>query len=147
MRYLLDSDICIFLLRGHKGIAERIDRIGFSNCAISEITKAELLTGMHYAKMKNRLFQEDRLRGFVEAITVIPISQGIEKYAEEKARLIHEGRPVGDFDLLKGCSAVACSMVMVTNNVSHFERIGSIVIENWKEISVPDRLLPDLRKE
>lgn len=132
MRYLLDTDICIFLLRGQRGIAERMDGVGFSNCAISEITKAELLTGMYYARMKHRSFHVERLREFFDSIMVIPASCAIEKYAEEKARLIHEGRPVEDFDLLIGCTAVACSMVMVTNNVSHFERIGSIVIENWK---------------
>lgn len=131
MRYLLDTDICIFLMRGQHGIAERMNKAGFSNCAISEITRAELLTGIQYARLKNNGFQDDRIRTFLSTINVIPVSYAIDKFAEEKAHLVRKGRRIEDFDLLIGCTAVACSMVMVTNNVSHFERISSIVIENW----------------
>lgn len=131
MRYLLDTDICIFLMRGQHGIAERMNEAGFSNCAISEITMAELLTGIQYARLKNNGFQDGRIRTFLSTINVIPVSYAIDKFAEEKAHLVREGRRIEDFDLLIGCTAVACSMVMVTNNVSHFERISSIVIENW----------------
>lgn len=72
------------------------------------------------------------LINFLNSITVIPVSSAIERFSEEKARLIHEGMRIEDFDLLIGCTAVACSMVMVTNNISHFERISSIVLQNWK---------------
>lgn len=132
MRYLLDTDTCMFLMRGNRKIAEMMDKAGFSNCAISEITKAELLTGMHYAKARNLNYNETGLINFLNSITVIPVSSAIERFSEEKARLIHEGMRIEDFDLLIGCTAVACSMVMVTNNISHFERISSIVLQNWK---------------
>ncbi|MCQ2138245.1 MAG: PIN domain-containing protein [Bacteroidales bacterium] len=133
MRYLLDTNICIFLLRGNREIADRMDSAGFANCSISEITKAELLTGMHYSNMKGRKSNERDLLDFLDSITVIPVSRALDRFAKEKARLICEGRPVEDFDLLIGCSAVVCGCVMVTHNVSHFERIDSIVIEDWKD--------------
>lgn len=132
MKYLLDTDICIFLLRGGTAIADRINSAGFSNCAISEITKAELLTGLHYAERKGRNLNEDKLLEFLDAITVIPVTNGIERYAREKARLIYEGQRIEDFDLLIGCTAVSGSMVMVTNNTAHFERIDDIILESWK---------------
>ena len=132
MRYLLDTDICIFLLRGSREIADRMDSAGFGNCAISEITKMELLTGMHYSNMKGRKSNERRLLDFLDSITVLPVSCAVDKFAKEKARLICEGRPVEDFDLLIGCTAAACGCVMVTHNISHFECIDSIIVEDWK---------------
>ncbi|WP_139279424.1 PIN domain-containing protein [Tangfeifania diversioriginum] len=52
-------------------------------------------------------------------------------YAKEKARLRKQGKPIDDFDLLIGVSAVVNNMVLVTNNESHFKRIQNIQIENW----------------
>ena len=44
-KYLLDTNICVFLLRGLYGITERLELIGRENCRISEITVGELLYG------------------------------------------------------------------------------------------------------
>lgn len=44
-KYLLDTNICIFLLRGKYDVDKRIDEVGFTNCYISEITVAELKYG------------------------------------------------------------------------------------------------------
>lgn len=43
--YLLDTNICIFLLRGKYDVDKKIDSVGLGNCAISEITVAELKYG------------------------------------------------------------------------------------------------------
>lgn len=56
-----------------------------------------------------------------------------DHYAEEKARLAMAGTPVGEFDLLIGCTAVTKKMVLVTQNVKDFKNIKSIQIENWIE--------------
>lgn len=45
MKYLLDSDICIFFLKGKFGINDRILTVGIENCCLSEITIAELKYG------------------------------------------------------------------------------------------------------
>ncbi|MFT6054124.1 MAG: tRNA(fMet)-specific endonuclease VapC [Roseivirga sp.] len=63
----------------------------------------------------------------------MPIFDALDIYASEKARLRKSGKPVDDFDLLIGASAISNNMIPVTNNVKHFERLENIKIENWTE--------------
>lgn len=44
-KYLLDSNICVYILRGKKRMSEQLKKVGWLNCCISEITVAELLYG------------------------------------------------------------------------------------------------------
>ena len=44
-KYLLDSNICVYILRGRKGVREQLQKVGWDNCCISEMTVAELLYG------------------------------------------------------------------------------------------------------
>ena len=54
MKYLLDTNICIHLFRGRFAVADRIQDVGWDNCYISEITKAELLLGEELALRKGK---------------------------------------------------------------------------------------------
>lgn len=70
---------------------------------------------------------------FVAQFSVIPIFQSINVFAKEKARLRFIGKLISDFDILIGSTAVTQQMVMVTDNVQHWERIEGITIENWAQ--------------
>ena len=132
MKYLLDTSICVFLFRDMYKISEKIDKVGLENCAISEITKAELLTGLYLSQKKRQApRQEKEVMKFLDCIDIIPISNAIEQYAAQKAALLSLGKPIEDFDLLIGCSAVTSNYIMVTDNTSHFNRINGIILENW----------------
>lgn len=130
MKYLLDTNIIIFLLRGRTDVAMAIDNAGLGNCAISELTKAELLTGYEKALIKG-LKPDAKLFDFLDSITVIPISSAIGTYARELARLQLEGCTIDDFDLLIASTAVSSGLVLVTDNVSHMSRVRGVVCENW----------------
>ena len=67
----------------------------------------------------------------INAINVIPFSSVIKRYAVEKVATDRQGTPVADFDLLIGCSALENDLIMVTDNVKHFQPIQGIKIENW----------------
>lgn len=68
---------------------------------------------------------------FIDKFTILPIVSSLPVYAKEKARLSRSGILIDDFDLLIGASAIANDLILVTRNVSHFERLGGIKIENW----------------
>jgi len=129
-KYLLDTDISVFYLRGKYDINRRLKEIiGYDNCFISEITIAELKYG---AELSER--PDENLRSvneFAKKIGVLPIFNSLDLYAKEKARLKKTGNMIDDFDLLIGCSAVKNGLILVTNNESHFERLENIKIENW----------------
>ena len=131
-QYLLDTCICICWLRDKFGIRERINAVGFDNCCISEMTVAELKVGRVLGQLKGGpKYKEQPMKEFFSAITTIPIASIIDRYADEKARLMLMGKPTGEFDLLIGCTAVVTKMIMVTENVEDFKNIKDIQIENW----------------
>ncbi|MBI1287097.1 MAG: PIN domain-containing protein [Flavobacteriales bacterium] len=129
MKYLLDTNICIYFFRGKFDLLEKMNAVGVDNCFISEITLAELVYGAENSKnpeKNNGLIDE-----FVESVSVIPVFDAIKEYGKQKARLKREGNLVGDFDLLIGSTAIANERVMVTDNTKDFERLEGIEMENW----------------
>jgi tRNA(fMet)-specific endonuclease VapC len=129
MRYLLDTNICIYFLKGKYSLASKFEEIGFENLFISEITLAELKYGAEKSEYpeKNRKAIEE----FADQIKLLPIFKALDTFAKEKARLRKKGNVVDDFDLLIGSSAVVNKMILVTNNEKHFEKLKGIKIENW----------------
>lgn len=129
MKYLLDSNICIHFFRGKFGIIDKLNEIGIENCAISEITLAELVFGAEKSSnpQKNHLIIEQ----FISQLTILPIFDAILTYGKEKVRLQNSGKMISDFDLLIACTAIENELIMVTENINEFERIGRIKIENW----------------
>lgn len=130
-QYLIDTCICVRLLRGDLSVADAIDRIGIDQCCISEITKAELLIGEGLAIAKGRNIDRSALPRLFSRLCVIPVSSALELYVSEKLRLRAMGAPLEDFDLLIGCTAVSSGMVLVTDNVQHLSRISGLRIERW----------------
>lgn len=129
MKYLLDTNICIYFLKGKYGLVEKIEQIGLENLYISEITIAELKFGA--AKSDRPIKNKAVIEAFVEQIKQIPIYNSLDIYAAEKALLSKKGKIVDDFDLLIGASAIANQMTLITNNEKHYDRLTNIRIENW----------------
>ncbi len=128
-QYLLDTSICVFLFRNKFGIKECLEKIGKSQCYISEITIAELTYGAYKSnRMNENLHLIDR---FVSEVQVIPFVEAIDFYAQEKNRLRALGTPVEDFDLLIAASARVRDLILVTDNVRHFQNISGLEVENW----------------
>ena len=133
-KYLLDTNICIFLLRGIYNIVKKIDNVGLENCFISEITVAELKYGAELGNRQGLRHRQQDLDKFISSIHVLPITGALDLFASEKARLRFTGTPAEDnFDLLIGCSAIVHSMIMVTENIKDFKNFSGIRIENWIE--------------
>lgn len=131
-QYLLDTNVCTFLLRGQYDIDKKMDNVGLENCHISEITKAELKYGAELGQQQGLKRRKEQLNEFLSSIQIIPISKAIDLYASEKARLRLAGMPANDdFDLLIGCTAIVNNMVMVTENLKHFKNFTGIQLENW----------------
>jgi len=129
-KYLLDTDISIFYLRGKHNINQKLKEIiGYDNCFISEITLAELKYGAESSEKPDENMRS--VNEFANRMGILPIFNSLDLYAREKARLRKAGSMIDDFDLLIGCSAIKNGLILVTNNETHFERIENIKIENW----------------
>ena len=86
-RYLLDTNICIFLLRGMYDINRKIDSVGLQNCYISEIPEAELKYGAELGKKRGISSRLQKLQELLSILQISPISGAIDMFASEKARL------------------------------------------------------------
>lgn len=129
MGCLLDTDIVVYLFRNKKDIAKRLANVDPRNVYVSEVMVAEL----EYGNRCSGKYEENKalLNRFLSAVNVLPFSDAIYLYAKERNRLRLLGQSIQDFDLLIGCTAVANSLVMVTNNTKHLSRIEGIVVDNW----------------
>ena len=129
--YLLDTNVCILLLRGKPEIPGRIVAVGVANCFISEITVAELYFG---AEKSGSQLEIQRTQSFVASAQVLPITSALLTYAQQRWRLQRLGQLIDDFDLLIGSTALFNNLVMVTNNTKHFARLP-VPLEDW---TLPD---------
>lgn len=128
-KYLLDTNICIHFLGNEYNIKEKIEKTGLENCLVSEIAIAELKFGAE--NNQNRESNKKTIDEFVKKFSIIPIYNSLDIYAKEKARLRKKGQSLDDFDLLIGATAISNDFILVTRNVSDFDRMNGIEIENW----------------
>lgn len=128
-KYLLDTNICIYFIKGQFDLHRKIKAIGEENCLLSEVTIAELKYGVENSvqKEKNRKNTE----AFIAKFNILPIFPVLDIYAKEKARLKTKGKMLDDFDLLIGTTAIFNNLILATRNVNDFDRLDGIVIEDW----------------
>jgi tRNA(fMet)-specific endonuclease VapC len=130
MQYLLDTNTCVFYLRGKLNLDEIIKDKGIDNFYISEITVVELRFGAENSDNPSK--SHKAVDAFLNGLSIIPIFGCIKRYAKEKVRLRKMGKPINDeFDLLIGVTSVENKLTLVTDNTKHFENISGIKLENW----------------
>lgn len=130
MQYLLDTNICVFFLRGLLDHNIVIKDVGLDNCYISEITVFELRFGAENSKNPKKSHKAvDR---FTQGLSIIPIYGCAKRYAKEKVRLRNNGTPMPDeFDLLIGVTAIENQLTLVTDNLKDFKNFNELKVENW----------------
>ncbi len=132
--YVLDTNICAFYLRGKFDVDQAIDKVGWENCYISEVTELEQKFGVELLLQRDGVDKSAELNRFLNAIRILPIVDAVNLAAKEKIRLRLAGTPCDDnFDLLIGCTAIVYDFVCVTDNTKHFEKFKDITLENWIE--------------
>ena len=130
MCYLLDTNICVFYLRGKLHFNQFVEEPWRESCCISEVTVLELRYGAENSNHPQKHHQATDM--FLNGLTILPIAKAIDTYAKEKVRLRKMGMPLHDeFDLIIGASAIANDLILVTNNVEHFINFEGIKIDSW----------------
>jgi tRNA(fMet)-specific endonuclease VapC len=130
MSYLLDTDICIYWLKGRESVLSKVDDIGLNNIFISMITAAELFYGAYNSQsVEKNLMTAKR---FIDFFDVLDLSlEASEIFGRLKAELRQQGNLIADMDLMIASVALANNLVLVTNNTRHYARIEALHLENW----------------
>ena len=132
LRYLLDTDICIYLLNGNENVKGRVSQEGVEALAIAMPTVSELYFGAYNSTRVEA--NVERVHTFLSppCPRVLLLDEpAAEKFGRYKALLRREGRPIGDMDLLIATIASHHGLTVVTNNAAHFERLPDLTLENW----------------
>ena len=125
--YLLDTCICIALLKKSPSVIQRLREVGTHNCMISDITLAELYFGA-FKSGKEKHFND--VSEISKLFKNFPI-QYMRKYGEIRWELERQGLHIGDMDMFIAATAIEEDLILVTDNVKHFSRIPGLKVENW----------------
>lgn len=133
MRYLLDSNICVYAMKNRPPqVLRRLQNVGRAVVAVSAITVLELRQGAE--RSQHRELAHARLDDFFGPMDVLSFEEADALVAARiRAQLFHIGRPIGDFDSLIAAHALSRDLIVVTNNVDEFERVPDLRIQNWAE--------------
>ncbi|MEJ5198050.1 MAG: type II toxin-antitoxin system VapC family toxin [Anaerolineae bacterium] len=131
MRFLLDTDICIYLIR-HKpaGLLRKLTAQPIGDVGVSSITVAELQYGVQRSSRPEQ--NAEALTLFLLPLVVADFDyRAAEAYGRIRARLESNGTPIGPLDTLIAAHAASLNATLITNNVAEFSRVPELRIENW----------------
>lgn len=131
MRFLLDTNVCIDMIRGKSDrILPRLRRCRPGDVGISSITLAELWHGV--AKSRNPEGNAAALDGFLLPLDVLDFGEAAAlAYGAIRASLEKVGTPIGSMDTLIAAHAVSLGVTLVTSNTREFRRVRTLVVIDW----------------
>jgi tRNA(fMet)-specific endonuclease VapC len=129
--YFLDTNVCIYYLRGlHKSIEKQFEIIPSYKIKIPIIVKAELIYGIEKSKLKER--NRTVYKKFIEAFEIVNIDDdALDQYAKIRLNLENDGIIIGSNDLFIASIVLAHNGILITHNTKEFERVPGLRIEDW----------------
>ena len=131
MKYMLDTNICIYAIKNKpESVIRKILSQNPEDLCISVVTYAELMHGVEKSQAveKNRI----AMSLFLSAITVLDFDgEAAEAYGQIRAELERKGTPIDPMDLLIAGHARSQGLILVTNNTREFARVTGLRIEDW----------------
>lgn len=138
MKYLLDTDSCVYLLNGNEYLKKKVRDIGVYSLAITNSVLAELYFGAYNSKKIEENLK--RIELFKNSLTVLSDSEeSAKQFGKIKAKLKSKGKIIEDFDILIASIAIVNHCLLVTNNTEHFERIDNLQVQNWLDKDNSDK--------
>lgn len=131
MKFLLDTNICIYLIRQKPlSVLENFRKLEPGDVGLSSITTAEL----HYGIEKSQ-FPDKNRQALHEFLLPLELAHFDEMaaaiYGKIRTRLEKQGKVIGAHDMLIAAHAVSLEVTLVTNNVKEFSRIPGLKVNNW----------------
>lgn len=131
MKYLLDTNICIALIKKHDvSLKRKFAAHSITDFALCSIVKAELLYGAR--KSQNVAANIKSLEYFFNQFESLPFDDSaIEEYGTIRSILAKEGAIIGPNDLIIASIALAHNLTLLTRNQREFLRVPSLKTEGW----------------
>ena len=131
MMYMLDTNICIYIIKQKpKSVIDKLKKMKNANICISSITYSELLYGAEKSSniAKNLL----ALTMFLSNIEILSYDESASiDYGIIRSKLEKQGKIIGPLDMLIAAHAKSLNIILVSNNLKEFERVDGLKLENW----------------
>jgi tRNA(fMet)-specific endonuclease VapC len=131
MRFLLDTNICIYIIKKKPAaVIKKFRTFQINDLGISSITLAELEFGVYNSSRQEQ--NQEALSQFVSPLEIVPFDdRAAIQYGQVRAYLTLRGITIGAMELLIAAQAKSLSLPLVTNNLKEFKRIPGLLLENW----------------
>ena len=130
MKYILDTNICIHLMKHTQSVLDKFSEIENNTASISSVTLAELEFGIcnSMAYDKNRA----KLLSFLPLVSILSFDDvAAIEYGKIRADLYKRGLVIGQLDMLIAAHAKSKNLILVTNNTKEFERVQGLLLDDW----------------
>jgi len=130
LKYLLDTNIVIYVLKRRPIKVLDVFNKNASRMAISSITLSELMYGVEKSSQidKNLEAVED----FISHLDVLSYdAKASQHYGQIKAKLEKKGQIISENDIHIAAHAISQGLTLVTNNLKEFKRVPNLALENW----------------
>ena len=132
MKYILDTNICIYIINEKPDkVLRKFELYPVYEFGISSITHAELQYGVE--KSENKNINQAALDEFLLPLTILPFhgQRLVTCYGEIRASLESKGQTIGPLDMLIAAHALSLDLTIISNNIKEFSRIPNLKCENW----------------
>ena len=130
LKYLLDTNIVIYVLKRRPREVLEIFNTNASRMAISSITLSELIYGAE--KSHNVDKNLEAIEEFISHLDVLSYdAKASQHYGQIKAALEKKGEIIGENDIHISAHAISQGLILVTNNLREFKRVPNLALENW----------------
>jgi tRNA(fMet)-specific endonuclease VapC len=131
MRFMLDTNTCIFLIRRkHPRLLQSIVSCNPGDLGVSVVTLAELEYGVAKSNQLDR--NRNALAEFLLPLEIAPFDEmAARSYGIVRAHLESKGTPIGSLDTLIGAHALSRGITLITNNTREFKRIPQLQVADW----------------
>lgn len=130
LKYLLDTNMVIYTIKNRPNQVREAFNKHHGQMAISSVTWGELIYGVERSSRPEQNLAD--IESMAARFDVLPFDEhAANHFGQIRANLYQIGKPIGPYDMMIAGHARSLGLVLVTNNMSEFERVPGLMIENW----------------
>lgn len=133
MRWLLDTNVCIDVLRGRSEVVARFQNHSRGDFVLSVVTEFEILQGAVRAPKEFRAIENQKVKKLLAQLKIVEFdSECAQQAAEINGTLMNTGTPIGVMDVFIAATALRLGLPLITSNLRDFSRINGLTVINWR---------------
>jgi len=130
---ILDSNVCIDVLRGRENVVSRLRSCDPGTCHISTVTEFELFQGALRAPIEHQSNEMEKVTRFVSLLQILPFDSECARIAAHlNSQLLNAGKPRSLTDVFIGATGIRHGWTVVTSNTRDFSDLPGLDLEDWR---------------